>query len=164
MTDKQIIIDGVDVSECEFCDWKGSNFPQCRIRSASFKSFCEGYKCYYKQLQREKQNSQEARDTAIKEFNRAEELKTLLKRKEQECEKLKRQYKELGQCSKRLKDYYDKEKETRSNRFLKLKQTLTEIKEIADENIRIADLEGLNGVYRRGLAKQIIQKCEEVDK
>ena len=50
---------------------------------------CEGYNCYYKQLQREKQNSQEAIDTVIKEFNRAEELKTLLKRKEKECEELK---------------------------------------------------------------------------
>ena len=36
--------------------------------------------------------------------------------------------------------------------------TLTEIKGIAEENIRIADLEGLNGVYRRGLAEQILQK------
>lgn len=48
---------------------------------------------------------------------------------------------------------------------LKLKQlskTLIEIKEIAEENMRIADLEGLNGVYRRGLAKQILQKISEV--
>ena len=45
----------------------------------------------------------------------------------------------------------------------KLKQTLTEIKEIAEENIRIADLEGLNGVYRRGLAKQILQKISECE-
>ena len=45
----------------------------------------------------------------------------------------------------------------------KLKNCLTEIKGIAEENIRIADLEGLNGVYRRGLAKQIIQKISEVE-
>lgn len=44
------------------------------------------------------------------------------------------------------------------------KQVVKEIKQIAEENIRIADLEGLNGVYRRGLAKQIIQKCEEIKK
>ena len=54
------------------------------------------------------------------------------KAKEQECEELKLQYKELGQCSKKLKDYYDKEKETLSNRFLELKQTLAKIKEIAE--------------------------------
>ena len=44
-----------------------------------------------------------------------------------------------------------------------LLQTLAEIKEIAEENIRIADLEGLNGVYRRGLAKQILQKISECE-
>ena len=44
----------------------------------------------------------------------------------------------------------------------KYKNCLTEIKGIAEENIRIADLEGLNGVYRRGLAKQILQKISEV--
>ena len=44
----------------------------------------------------------------------------------------------------------------------KLKNCLSEIKEIAEENIRIADLYGLNGVYRRGLAKQIVQKISEV--
>ena len=46
---------------------------------------------------------------------------------------------------------------------IKLRETLTEIKEIAEENIRIADLEGLNGVYRRGLAKQILQKISECE-
>lgn len=45
----------------------------------------------------------------------------------------------------------------------KYKNCLTEIKGIAEENIRIADLEGLNGVYRRGLAKQILQKISEVE-
>ena len=42
-------------------------------------------------------------------------------------------------------------------------QVLDEIKEIAEGNIRIADLEGLNGVYRRGLAEQILQKISEVE-
>ncbi len=45
----------------------------------------------------------------------------------------------------------------------KIKRTLAEIKEIAEENIRIADLEGLNGVYRRGLAKQILQTISECE-
>lgn len=54
MTDNPNIIDGVDISECEFCDWKGSDIPQCRIRQASFEPTCKGYNCYYKQLAREK--------------------------------------------------------------------------------------------------------------
>lgn len=41
------------------------------------------------QLKSKEQNLQEAMDTSIKEFNRAEELKTLLKSKEQECDELK---------------------------------------------------------------------------
>lgn len=43
----------------------------------------------------------------------------------------------------------------------KLSKTITAIKEIAYENIRIADLEGLNGVYRRGLAEHILQVIKE---
>ena len=54
MTDNPNIIDGVDVSECKFCDWKGSEIPQCRIRQESFEPICKGYNCYYKQLAREK--------------------------------------------------------------------------------------------------------------
>lgn len=36
-------------------------------------------------------------------------------------------------------------------------QKLMRIKNVAEENIMIADLEGLSGVYRRGLAEQILQ-------
>ena len=50
MAGKQIIIDGVDVSECNFCEWKSSDIPQCRIRLASFEPTCKGYNCHYKQL------------------------------------------------------------------------------------------------------------------
>lgn len=42
------------------------------------------------------------------------------------------------------------------------RQTLQEIKEITERNIEIADTEGLSGCYRRGLAKQILQKISEV--
>ena len=54
MKNKEVYINGIDVSECEFCDWKGSDIPQCRIRQASFEPTCKGYNCYYKQLAREK--------------------------------------------------------------------------------------------------------------
>lgn len=43
----------------------------------------------------------------------------------------------------------------------KLSKAITAIKEIAYENIRIADLEGLNGVYRRGLAEHILKVIKE---
>ena len=82
-----------------------------------------------------------------------------LKAKEQECEELKEEikhYKQIAQYHGNLSVKY-------TNKSAKLKQTLAEIKEVAEENIRIADLEGLNGVYRRGLAKQILQKISEVE-
>ena len=106
MTKKQIIIDGVDVSECEyhfkqFDNWIGKDVVMCDCtlgcRCEPKENHCKFYMYYLEQ--------------------------------------------QLDQ----------------------LKQTLTEIKEIAEENIRIADLEGLNGVYRRGLAKQILQKISEVE-
>ena len=101
MTDKQIIVDGIDVSECISLDKYyiancKEEFIDCALGGLyeyqdEYKRTCkENPNCYYKQLQREKQNSQEARDTAIKEFNRKEELNTLYKHKEQECDELKK--------------------------------------------------------------------------
>ena len=67
----------------------------------------------------------------------------------------------------RQKELENKTEATKSNvhnlaLLSKANKILQEIKDIAEENIRIADLEGLNGVYRRGLAKQILQKISEV--
>ena len=52
MTNKEIIIDGVDVSDCEHLEYKGCNFPQCLIKTASFDLKCEGYNCYLKRYKR----------------------------------------------------------------------------------------------------------------
>ena len=104
------------------------------------------------------------------EKEQVEKIKSL----EQECEKLKKQVCGLRPelkyiinktCSKyniEAKYYHEKIIEIINN-LNKLSKTLTEIKEIAKENIRIADLEGLNGVYRRGLATQILQKISECE-
>lgn len=93
------------------------------------------------------------------------ELYKQLKRKEQECEELKEKVKELRQgwinCDEE-RNLQEANSEFRQRIINRYKQTLTEIKEIAEANIRIADLEGLNGVYRRGLAEQILQKISEV--
>ena len=105
MTDKEIIIDGVDIRKCKhfeaLYESRPNGFGGITIENYCYlyEDNCEKYpQCLYRsnqlqqletQLQREKQNSQEAIDTSIREFNRAEELKTLLKRKEQECEKYK---------------------------------------------------------------------------
>ena len=75
MTDKQMIIDGVDVSECNFCEWKSSDIHQCRIRLASFESTCKGYNCHYKQLKHKEQECERLK-WYLKEI-RDDELKTL---------------------------------------------------------------------------------------
>lgn len=103
-------------------------------------------------------------------MDKIKELQEQLKRKEQECNKLYIQLKADEEYHKEEENALRKiikNKEERSIELYKennkLKQTLIRIKEIAEENIRIADLEGLNGVYRRGLAEQILQKINEVE-
>ena len=102
MKNKQIIVDNVNVSECEFCDWKGSNIPQCRLRLASFETTCKCYNCYYKQL----------------------------KHKEQECEELKKTI--MYKCPQCGEVYLSPIGASLYEENNKLKQTLTEIKEIAE--------------------------------
>ena len=105
MIAKQIIIDGVDVSECIFhslttMGYTGYNY--CKY----FECVCECHNdCYYKRLKRKEQEVQQAIDNyvqldlqRVKEYN---ELVDLYKAKEQEYEKLKQTLTEI-------KDYCNK--------------------------------------------------------
>ena len=78
MTDKPIIVDNIDVSKCEFLIITNDKHLCRCIKSDLFGGieFVENAKngncennpnCYFKLLQQEKQNSQESRDTSIKE-------------------------------------------------------------------------------------------------
>ena len=72
MENKQIVdvIDGVDVSECEHintCD----NKIKCVILQddvCETNPYCEGYNCYYKQLKRKEQECEELRRNITKIF------------------------------------------------------------------------------------------------
>ena len=86
------------------------------------------------------------------------ELYKQLARKEQECEMLKNQVLTTDDEAITVQVTQQQFEE-----YNKTKQALAEIKYIAEENIRIADLEGLSGVYRRGLAEQILQKISECE-
>ena len=157
MTDKHIIIDGVDVSKCKYFDCdskkcKAEYYVRHGYEIVEYDSCRENPNCYYKQLQREKQNSQEARDTAIKEFNRAEKLKMLLKRKEQECEKAKQNAQDTYDLWQELIESFNilqGKKIKLEQEYEKLKQTLTEIKPILElyANSRIGE-EQLDGTYK----------------
>lgn len=121
---KEMIIDGVDVSKCEFYCEEYCTLSNDRNERLPFAEKCTGYSdCCYKQLAR----------------------------KEQECEELKKANDGILTTIRIL-----------AKNNLRLREIIAEMKDIAEANIRIADLEGLNGVYRRGLAKQILQKISEV--
>ena len=121
MTDKQAIIDGVDVSGCKKLMQGIVPFGCMEDRKTC--NCMNNPNCLYKQL----------------------------KRKERECEELKKANDGILTTIRIL-----------AKNNIRLREILSEIKEIAEANIRIADLEGLNGVYRRGLAKQILQKISEI--
>ena len=102
MTDKPIIIDGVDVSECEYYN---KDDKTCREVNGNYDTDicefdkCENYNCCYKQLTRKEQELQEAMDNyvqldlqRVKEYN---ELVDLYKSKEQEGEELKKECEKL---------------------------------------------------------------------
>ena len=65
MTDKEIIIDGVDVSKCghiNTCD----NKINCVILQddvCETNPYCEGYNCYYKQLKRKEKECEKYKQT-----------------------------------------------------------------------------------------------------
>ena len=99
MSNKQVI-DGINVSECNFCEWKSSDIPQCRIRMASFEQTCKGYNCYYKQLARKEQACKEWKEEYRAKVEELNELEEKLLRKEQECKELK---KELAKVYKDIK-------------------------------------------------------------
>lgn len=54
MTDKKTIIDGIDVSKCEYC--VGMTKYRCIIQRDTYKYLCEeNPNCYFKQLKRKEQ-------------------------------------------------------------------------------------------------------------
>ena len=131
MTDKQIIIDGVEVSGCAYLD--NIDFDElCLMLSSPYEcqvNCSNKPNCYYKQLKRKEQELQEAMDNyvqldlqRVKEYN---ELVDLYKAKDQECEELQNKFLELNG-----KSY------SNSLELDQLKQTLTKIKEIAEHCIK----------------------------
>ena len=110
MTDKQIIIDDVDVSGCRYAEPTATT-PKCAINDWIH---CDGHNCYYKQLKRKEQEYEELRqyhNKCCEEFEKEKkewlekynqvsrgffngdycntEHCNLLKVKEQECKQLK---------------------------------------------------------------------------
>ena len=121
MTDKQIIIDGVDIKNCKRRIGKDN---YCRY----YKRLCSenNYNCIWKKYLRKEQEVQQAMDNyvqldlqRVKEYN---ELVDLYKAKEQECEELKEKVKKYGEIN---------EQETKD--YAELKAENEELKKIINE-------------------------------
>ena len=143
MTDKQIIIDGVDVSECEYHSLNKNNCSLCSLSNnliCSYKPFC-----YYKQL----------------------------KRKEQECEELKAKCKKYGEINEQeTKDYAELKAERdsyidkyflESQKVLKLNKVLKEIKEICKKESGWVNCSDNMPTETAIFAEQILQKISECE-
>ena len=177
MENKQIV-DGVDVSGCEFCDWKGSDIPQCRIRQASFEPTCKGYNCCYKKLAREKRECaywKKANDDKNELLSKLGCPTTATARRQafvlqQQIDQLKEELKEqkcslrpeLKRLINKICHRYDIEAKTYHEKIVEIihslddyNQALIDIEEILKQGIKIHD-----DII---VSKQILQKAREVE-
>ena len=136
MTDKQIIIDGVDVSGCNAFYINASHTERQECINPYCKGLCkDNPNCYYKQLKRKEQEFKKVQDL----FNSTCKCKHLV----------------LDECSLTGKNCIGI-KEC----LYKHQQILQEIKEIAEEIVKTKDW--LNCGYNAIKAEQILQKINEV--
>ena len=179
MTDKQIIIDGCDVSGCRHYNDRYGYCDACRddIDGASFTKCLYEDNCYYKQLKRA-----EAQCEAM--FVSHTDLEKKYKAKEQECETLASQLdfevqkkecleQECEELKEEIKKHNDDMfKNPPEKRFYckgctlpyiskKLKQTLTEIKEIATCPKKIETTFNINNWTE--IRNNILQKISECE-
>lgn len=150
MENKEIYIDGVDVSGCIHYKNKNCIADYCLTDMPFGEAKCEkNPNCHYKNWQRKEQECEELlkfNNSLVEEhktigndlYKEIKDYRTKLKAKEQECE-------ELNKTSCKFKNYCTCDTE-------KLKQTLTEIKEIIRNQGHIDILE-----------EQILQKISEVE-
>ena len=163
MTDKQIIIDGVDVSGCN-CFIEKMNFPnnleggyynqnnlcECGVQGVeSYPFFCRNNpKCHYKQLKRKEQECELLKEDEKYLLNVIDHLQ---KQKNEWEEK----YNDLGQDFDQLKA-----------KNIKIYKTLTEIKEIAEKQCNICETLTPIDEYKdckkcwQGVILQKISECE----
>lgn len=141
MTDKEeIIIDGVDVSKCCWCDSEPNTEPYCRINDGEDLNCEENLNCYYKQFKRIEKEYEELRryhnkcckenieklEQWLEKYNQLsrdfyngkycnKENCSLLKAKEQECKQSDQKLKNIKERLSRV-SYLDPQ----STRLLKL--------------------------------------------
>ena len=181
MTDKQIIIDGIDVSGC--VRLQDDNIS-CELGGK-----CQGWdNCYYKNWQRKEQEVDmlKAENERLKRRGTPPLIDVVLtenKLLEQENEELKEKVKKYGEINKQeTKDYAELKAENEdlkeyikhlhnlcvneTDKQYKYKQTLDEIKDIAENGKLFAERWMITGEQKANVltyANAIIEKISEVD-
>ena len=158
MTDKQIIIDGVDVSGCEFYNNVIGEDAYCNIDEEHLCTCISYDNCYYKQLQAKEQECKKLKEyfETAKEASNCN-LKALGEMTEW-ADKLDEENDQLKAENEELKNFHINlvgVKECEIKELLKLKATLTEIKEIAEA------WQHTDGAFE--LVEEILQKISEVE-
>lgn len=157
MENKQIYIDGVDVSGCEYIDKDSC----CNLFEGLIGTPCSSYhfrNCHYKQLKAKEQECEELKKIINEAKNSKLDLKSFLvgeamqNEYEQQLELKKEECNELKELNTRL----DRQREAYWKGYQKLDKALTEIKEIAEDQKDV--LESM----RIDIAEQILQKISEV--
>lgn len=122
MTDKQIIIDGVDVSECEYYQYKKSedyemrypNSGDCHIGICAYLFNCKGLidnlekhcidnpNCYYKQLKRKEQECESLKSAFSLDTKMLEQTEKRESNLEKQLDQLKAENEELKEKFKKF--------------------------------------------------------------
>ena len=66
MRDKQIIIDGVNITGCTWCDFEPDAEPYCRINDGEDLACEDNPNCYFKQLARKTQECEELKERLVR--------------------------------------------------------------------------------------------------
>ena len=179
MTDKQIIIDGVPVQDCCYFDYENDGYEDsCYIHQNE----CSAQNCYYKQLKRKEQECEELKKDNFALGLRLDELTSPVNVEDCEHSVFNGEYiacryyegqrcddADFANCMFRENVRFKKQLDQLKARNEKLKQTLTEIKEIAKQEIDSKEFMivqcMLNGSVdnKNKVLKQILQKISECE-
>lgn len=161
MTDKQIIIDGVPVQDCCYFDYENDGYEDsCYIHQNE----CSAQNCYYKQLKRKEQELEELKEKYLELKKQNGSYIVQLNTANEQPDQLKVENEELKMKNSILEDEYkilEDNLDSRTRDFEDVidgyKQTLTEIKEIAEILAPMTD------EYDNCYYKDRCSKCEVKD-
>ena len=171
MTDKQIVVDGVDVSECAHVYARTSLFKektlvQCYAFFLENEDSCcdcsDNPNCYYKQLKAKEQECEELKSVRDSWISKCEQETKIRELYQDRLDQLKAELEQEKALKETYFACYKAKHEDIEGALFKLRQTLAEIKEISREEIKNVSEEFIRRTPMFGVHKQILQKISEV--